>query len=147
MGRVINPESASKLRNQLRQAISLALRELVQSTELNDTARDLAAFIALALVEIYQSIDSSVAAWEKRGYWIKADRYRLEWMWTDSLSNRMRSALLAEDWLGIGMAALQIAEKLSSVSVPQRHKLGTPWVGAWGKLQAEENKRERNHLN
>jgi len=147
LGRVINPESASKLRNHLLQTISLALRELVQSTELDDTARDLAAFIALALVETYQSIDSSVSAWEKRGYWIKADRYRLEWMWTDSLSKRMRSALLAEDWLGIGMAALQIAEKLSSVSVPQRHKLGTPWVGAWEKLQAEENKRERNQFN
>jgi hypothetical protein len=135
MSRVINPESASRLRTQLVQSVSLALRQLVQSTELDDEARDLAAFIAIALDEIYSSIDSSVSAWEKRGYWIKADRYRMEWSWTEQYSSEMRAAVLAGDWMGIGTAAMKVANKLSSVTVAQRNRLGTPWVGAWERMQ------------
>ncbi|NLG71029.1 MAG: hypothetical protein GX495_03145 [Chloroflexi bacterium] len=138
MGRVINTENAGKERTQLTRAVVLALRELMRQTETNRETQDLAAFIVLALENIAATIDSSVEAWEKRGYWLKADRFRMDWAWTEKLSKNMRQALLAGDWPMVAVTAAQVAEKLKDVDVPQRHRLGTPWVGAWAKLHESQ---------
>jgi hypothetical protein len=138
LGRVIKLEGVGKERNQLARAVVLALRELMQQSEANSTTRDLAAFISLALEEIHRTIDESVAAWEKRGYWLKADRFRLEWAWTERLAQAMRGALLQEDWPIVATTAAEVAQRLNSVKLPQRHRLGTPWVGAWERLQRKK---------
>ncbi|HEX9029378.1 MAG TPA: hypothetical protein VF823_09400 [Anaerolineales bacterium] len=135
MGRVINPEGAGKERTQLTRAVVLALRELMRQTQADGQTRDLAAFIALALNEITETIDTSVVAWEKRGYWLKADRFRMEWAWAEKLGKAMRQAVSDEDWPKVAMTAAQVAEKLKDVDVPQRHRLGTPWVGAWERMR------------
>jgi len=134
MSRVINPDSAGKERTRLTKAIVAAIRELARQNEPNATARDLAAFIALALEDIAAGIDASVAAWEKRDYWVKADRFRMEWAWTASLGSKMKEALLSDDWAAVALLSAQVAQKLSKVEVSQNHRLGTPWVGAWAQL-------------
>ena len=138
MGRVINPDGVGKERTRLTRAIVLALRELMRQNEPDDKTRDLAAFIVLALEQVSATIDVSVEAWEKRDYWVKADRYRMEWAWSGRLAQKMRSALMAGDWQTVAITAAQVAEKLKNVDVPQRHKLGTPWDGAWNRLAASE---------
>jgi hypothetical protein len=139
MGRVINPESAAKERTMLLRSIVLALRELMQQQEANDLTRDLASYISLALESIYATIGVSVAAWEKRGYWLKADRFQMEWDWTDRLSNKLRVAVLTENWPDVAMASAQVAEKVKQVEVPQRNKIGTPWVGAWEQMKQKKH--------
>jgi hypothetical protein len=131
---VINPESAGKDRTRLSKSVVLALSELMRQTEPNDVSKDLAAYIALALLEIHSTVDSSVTAWEKRGYWVKADRFRMDWEWSASLGNKMKNAVLQEDWANIAMISVQVAQRLMSIQVPVRHRLGTPWVGAWQHL-------------
>ncbi len=135
MSRVFNPDSAGKERARLSKSIVLALRELMRLTEPNDTAHDLAAFIALALTEINETVETSVAAWEKRGYWVKADRFRLDWEWSGRLGTALRQAVLAEDWATVAGLSAQAGQKLAKVTVPARHRLGTPWVGAWKQLK------------
>jgi hypothetical protein len=137
LGRVINPDGVGKRRTRLTRAIVLAIRELMKQTEPTNQTRDLAAFISLALAAVDETIDVSVTAWEKRGYWLKADRFRLEWDWAKILGEKMRQALLTEDWAQVAASAVRVAEKLQSVKVPQRHRLGTPWVGAWDKLKQQ----------
>jgi len=135
LSRVINPDSAGKDRTRLTKAIVLAIRELAQQTEPTAAAHDLAAFIALALATIAEGIDASVAAWEKRDYWVKADKFRMEWMWAGALSAKMKTALLAEDWASVAMLMPQIAQKLTKVQVSPNHRLGKPWEGAYRKLK------------
>jgi hypothetical protein len=135
LARVINLDGVGKERKQLTKAIVMALRELMQQTETNGQTYDLAAFISMALESIHESIDLSVAAWEKRGYWLKADRFRLEWAWTERLGQTMREALLSDDWPTVAMTAAQVGEKLKTVKHPQRNRLGTPWEGAWDRLR------------
>jgi hypothetical protein len=134
LSRIIKTESAGKDRNRLSKEIVLAIRELIKQTSPDDTSRNLAAFIALALEEIAQTIDLSVAAWEKRGYWVKADRFRMEWNWAQHQGAAMRLALQQEDWANVAMVAVQVAQKLKTVQIATHHRLGTPWVGAWGKF-------------
>lgn len=134
MSRVIKTESAGKDRTRLSKEVVIALRELMRQSQPDDTSRELAAFIALALGEISATIEASVAAWEKRGYWVKADRFRLEWEWTGVVSGKMRKAVLEDDWGTVALNAAQVAQKFMAVQVPLRHRLGTPWVGAWERL-------------
>lgn len=138
MGRLINPESAGKERTQLSKAIVLAVRELAKQTDITNETRDLAAFIALALRNISEGIDVSVAAWEKRGYWVKADRFRMEWLWTGQVAEKMRTAIFNEDWGTIAMLMPQIAQKFSKIVVSENHRLGKPWTGAFGQLNGQQ---------
>lgn len=135
MGRIINPESAGKERTRLTRTVLLAVRELMKQTDINANTRDLAAYIAEALQEIFDGIDVSVSAWEKRGYWVKADRFRMEWLWAGQFSERLRQALVQDDWGVVAQITAQTAAHLASVKVPVRHQLGEPWTGAWKRLQ------------
>ena len=138
MSPIINPESAGKERTQLTKAIVLALRELAKQTDVTNEARDLAAFIALGLKNISEGIDISVAAWEKRGYWVKADRFRMEWLWTGQYADKMKVAIFTDDWATIAMLMPQIAQKFSKVMVSDRHRLGQPWVGSFRQLTGQQ---------
>ena len=138
MSRVINPESAGKDRTRLSKAIVLAVRELAKQKDVSDEARDLAAFIALALRTIADGIDLSVAAWEKRDYWVKADRFRMEWMWSGQVADKMKAALFTDDWGTIAMLMPQIAQKFSRIVVSENHRLGKPWAGAYRQLTTRQ---------
>ena len=137
MSPLINPESAGKERTQLTKAIVLAVRELARQTDVTNDAKDLAAFIALALKTISEGIDVSVAAWEKRGYWVKADRFRMEWVWTGQVAEKMKIAILAEDWGTVAMLSAQIAQKFNKIMVSENHRLGKPWSGAYVRMIAQ----------
>ncbi len=139
MSRVINPNAAGKQRTRLTKAIVAAIRELMQQSEVNARSRDLAAFIVLALEEIARGVDVSVAAWEKRDYWVKADRFRLEWEWAGQTAAALREALARDDWAQVAALTARVAEKLSHVKVSSRHRMGQPWLGAWEALQRGES--------
>jgi len=119
----------------LARAIAIALRELAVQRNTGGESKDLAAFIALALQLIADGIDPSVAAWEKRGYWVKADRFRMEWAWAANAAGRMKAAVLSDDWASVATTAAQIGEKFSKVQVSRNHRLGTPWVGAYARIR------------
>jgi hypothetical protein len=133
LSRVINPDSAGKQRNKLVRLVALTVRELLHQPEPNDETRDMAIFIILSLDSIADSIDPSVEAWEKRGYWVKADRFRMEWTWAKKMADEMRKALLVEDWGNIAIIAVQIAQQpqIASIKISPKHRMGTPWVDSW----------------
>ena len=135
MSRIINPDSAGKERSHLSKAVVLAVREMALQSEPGIESLDLAAFIVLALERIAGTIDISVAAWEKRDYWVKADKFRMEWLWTGQLARKIRDGLRTEDWSDIAQAAAQVAQRLNKVSVAPGNRLGKPWVGAWEVLK------------
>jgi len=137
LSRLINPDAAGKDRPRLSKAIVLSIRELAKQQTITNEAKDLAAFIALALQTISEGIDASVVAWEKRDYWVKADRFRMEWMWTGQYAEKMKAALLQEDWATIAMLMPQIAQKFSKIVVSDNHRLGKPWVGAYLQLNGK----------
>jgi hypothetical protein len=135
LSRVINPDSIGKERNRLTKGVVLAIRVLAQQDKPGPESRDLAAFITLALESISQTIDVTVAPWEKRDYWVKADKFRMAWAWSGQYAQKMKWAVLSEDWATVAQIAALTAQKLSKVSVSSSHHLGKPWTGAWNELQ------------
>jgi len=134
LSRIINVDSVGKQRKRNTREIVLAIRKLLQQTEITSETRDLAAFIALRLKAIFESIDITVAPWEKRDYWIKADRFRMEWAWSGRFAEEMREAVVAKDWPQVAAISAKTAEKLSNIQVPKNHRMGEPWHGAWQEL-------------
>ncbi len=134
MTRIINLDGVGKQRKKLTREVVLAVRELMRQGEVTDETRDLAAFIAMNLQAIYETIDRTVAAWEKRDYWVKADRFRLEWAWSGKLAEDMREAIRNDDWQTVALTSAEAGQKLHKVQVPKRHRMGEPWHGAWAEF-------------
>ena len=141
MSRVIHPESAATERRRLSKVVVLALRELMKQTETTVQTRDLVAFISLALQKMYLSVEESVAAWEKRGYWVKADKFRMEWEWAESQGKSLETALEKEDWARIAQSSAIIGQKLSKVKIGS-HNRGVDenlWKGFWEKTRQKKS--------
>lgn len=137
MSRVITTESGTRERTRLSKAVVKAIRLLAQQERPDDDSRDLAAFIAIACDEMYKSVEASVIAWEKKDYWVKADRFRMEWQWCDRAASAMTKAVLADDWGGVASTSGMIAQKLMKVQLAPGARVGTPWVGAYRQLKSK----------
>lgn len=112
----------------------MSVRELSQQTTIGEDARDLAAFIVLALQKLSRGVDSSASAWEKRGYWVKADRFRMEWAWTEPLADTLRRTIQEDDWSSIPGLLLKVAEHFKNVRIAVNPRVGKPWVGAFDRM-------------
>ena len=138
MSRVINPDGVGKQRTQMMKALAISLRELATHNRSDGLARDLAAFMVLLLEEIAGTVDRTVGPWEKRGYWLKADKFRLDWDWAGQSAATLRRALLDENWDEITPELAKLGPRVSKVKLPKTHRLGTPWQGAWERLLETE---------
>jgi hypothetical protein len=140
LSRIITTEGGTKERTRLSKAVVKAIRMLAQQEKPDELSRDLAAFIALACEEMSKSVESSVTAWEKKDYWIKADRFRMEWAWSGRAAEAMTKAVLSDDWGTVAATSGLIAQKLMKVQLAPGARIGEPWVGAYKKLKADSKK-------
>jgi hypothetical protein len=129
-----------KQRNRLLRAIVVSIRELMKQSKPDQKTKDLAAFISSALLAVDETIDRTVAPWEKRNYWVKADNFRQEWAWVKHTGEEMRDATLDEDWPTVAGLAATVGAKLAKIMVSDNHRMGTPWVGAWDRLLESKNR-------
>jgi hypothetical protein len=139
LGRIIKSSSAGKDRISLEKGIVIAIRELVKKTTIDETTYDILAFISLSLNEIGETVDQSVAAWEKRGYWVKADRYRMKWNWSSILSVELKQAILTNDWEKVASILAHISQKLGKVTISMKNKAGSPWTGCYQSIRPEKS--------
>ena len=131
MGKIINIESTGKTRLQLSKAIVVTIRELARQVAPDENAKDMVAFVIIALEKISAGIETSVEAWEKRDYWVKADRFRMEWSWTSEIAAGLRVSLAHEDWQGIADRLGKVGLKLTKIDVPLNNRIGKPWMGSY----------------
>ena len=135
MSRVINPDGVGKQRDRLMKALTLALRTLATRPKIGEDERDMAAFMALALKEIDETIDVTCRAWEKRDYWLKADQFRREWAWAATTAGKLESVVLKNEWQNLPMLMVELSKHLEKVALPKRNTLGELWLGAYAQLR------------
>jgi hypothetical protein len=137
---IIKTSTPGKEREQLSKAIVITIRTFMRQGEPDHETKDMVVFVILALKEISTGIDHSVAAWEKRGYWVKADKYRLEWQWADEMADKLQHAFKSEDWRKIAEYLLDTMTHFSNIKVSDRHRMGQPWVNAYTNYKTILNK-------
>ena len=134
MSRIINNDGPGKERKLLTRAIVVAIRHLARQDEFNHETKDLLVFIILSLESVTKSVERSVYAWEKRDYWLKADRFRMDWSWAGDCSKSLRNAYKENNLVSITKTIAEIGRKLDNVKVSDRNRIGTPWKGCSNRL-------------
>lgn len=139
MGRLITIDSTGTARQRLRRTIAEALRHLMAKPQLDEEARDLAALIVFALREIGEGVERSATVWDKRHYYIKADRLRADWEWADKTAERMAGLIRVGDWVRLPVVLADLVPRFADVTVNKATRSKALWTGAYRRLVEEKN--------
>ena len=134
MSRVIATDSVGKRRRQLRRAIAEALRRLAHKTTFDAESQDLAALIVFSLRRLEEGVDQTATAWEKRDYYLKADRFRLEWEWLEETSYALESALLLGQWDQVPQILATLYPRFADITIARYTSSPDLWEGAYQRL-------------
>lgn len=137
MSRVIHIDSPTKIRNQLRRSIAEILRRLMEKPQIDDEARDMAAALVYLLREIYESVDQSAKAWEKRGYWMKAERFLREWTWIPEIAANIEDVIRHDAWDLLPELLADLFPHFTDIQIKSLTRSPDVWRGAHQKLLAE----------
>ena len=78
--------------------IAEALRRMASKRTFDQESQDLAALIVFSLRRLEEGVEQTASAWEKRDYYLKADRFRMQWEWLEDTIYALESALLLGQW-------------------------------------------------
>ena len=133
MARIVRPPSGASLR----QRALRRLRQALQWPGDPGSAKDRQAYALEQLTWVNESVRETLEAWEKREYWVKAERFRIEWAWAATLEPDLERALAAEDDGLLSETLAQLLVRLVQTGVRADQTLQPEaWRGAWKRLEA-----------
>lgn len=138
MGRVINTNSPTKIRNYQRRTIAEMLTQLGQKQTVDEEAKDMVATIVFALRTLYDLAEETASAWEKRDYWMKAERFLRQWEWTKGMAANLEDVLREEAWDLLPQLMMDLFAQFSDVQVKSMTRKPDEWQGAYARLMASE---------
>ncbi len=137
MSRLIQIENQTTVRNRNRRSIAELLRLLMQKPSFDEEARDMAATIVLLLTEIYQGVEQSAVAWEKKDYWLKAERFMREWRWTLEVAADMDDVIRHEAWDLLPELLADLYPRFDDLKIKSLTRDASLWRGGHQRLLAE----------
>ena len=137
MSRVINVNNPTKIRNQHRRTIAEILRRLSQKPEMDLEAKDMAAMLVYLLREINSGVHQSIEAWEKRGYWMKAERFLRQWEWTAESAANIEDVLRNNAWDLLPNLLAELFGQFADIQIKSMTRKSSAWRGAYQKLMSE----------
>ncbi len=138
MSRVINTNSPTKIRNQNRRLIAEMMQRMGQKPEVDDEVKDMAAAMVFSLRAIYETCETAAKAWEKRDYWIKAERFLRDWRWTKTSAANIEDVIREEAWELMPQLLMEMFPRFVDVQVKTLTKKPIEWQGAHKRLLAQE---------
>jgi hypothetical protein len=134
VSRVIATDSVGKQRRRLRRTIAEALRRLASKQDFDQESQDLAALIVYSLRRLEEGVEQTLTAWEKRDYYLKADRFRRQWEWVNDTAYALESALLLGQWGQVPDILVTLFPKFADVTVAKYTRSPTLWEGCYQRL-------------
>jgi hypothetical protein len=138
VSRVISTNSVGKERRQLRRTIAEALRRLAHKPSFDEESRDLAALIVFCLRRLEDGVEQTIQAWEKRDYFLKADRFQRQWEWLDETAYALESALLLGQWDEVPAALAMLFPRFADITVGRFTRSTEAWEGCYERLVSGE---------
>jgi hypothetical protein len=137
MSRIININNPSKVRNQNQRTIAEILRRIGAKSTIDDETKDMVATIVFLLREIFAGVESSAEAWEKKGYWMKSDRYLRQWEWTAEVAANLEDVIRNKAWDLLPRVLADILPFVSEVQIKTMTRPKSTWQGNYKKLIAK----------
>lgn len=134
MSRVVNLNSPGKHRNQLMRSGAEVLRRLSLKTSLDSEAKDMTAYLVFCFRAIDEGIDEAVTAWEKRDYWVKAERFRSKWSWTRQASYSLETIIRTEAWDQLAPTLIRLLPYFEEIKISRFTRDADLWAGAHDRL-------------
>jgi hypothetical protein len=134
MSRIINLNSPAKIRNRNRRTIAEILRRMSTKPEFDDESKDMSATLVFLLREIHSGVLVSVEAWEKRGYWMKADRFIREWQWTIDTAANLEDVIRNESWDLLPRLLGEMYPHSAGIDLKKMTRPSSTWEGAYRRL-------------
>ena len=138
MSRVININNPSKVRNKNQRTIAEILRRIGAKSTFDDETKDMASTLVFLLQEIFDGVQTSITAWEKKGYWMKADRYLREWEWTAEVAANLDDVIRNEAWDLLPRILADLLPFISDVQIKTMTRPKSTWQGNYKRLLASE---------
>jgi len=138
VSRLINGTNPGTERNQLRRTVAEALRHLMSKKQIDDESKDLVALIVYSLRGISEGVEQSARAWEKRDYFVKADKFRMDWAWAEKYANKLEIIMRGELWGDLPLALAELAAKFSEITITKFVRTDALWKGRFRQLMAEK---------
>lgn len=136
MSRVIHVDSPGKRRNQARRSVAEILRYLGRKSVFDDEAKDMAAMLVFLLQEIKATVDESAAAWEKRGYWMKVERFVRDWEWIPEFVANLDDVIRHEAWDLLPELLADLSPHFDDLNIKTMTRKPSDWRGAYARLMA-----------
>lgn len=134
MSRVINIDNPTKRRNHNRRTIAELLRRLSQKPEIDDEAKDMAAAIVFALQDIAAGVEQTALAWEKRDYWMKAERFIRQWDWTAESAANIEDVIRNDAWDLLPELLAELFPRFADIQIKLMTRKPDSWQGAYSRL-------------
>ena len=134
MSRVIAIESVGQERHRLRRTIAEALRHMMRRPTFDEESQDLAALIVFSLHRLEAGVEQTATAWEKRDYYLKADRFRREWEWVEETAYALETALLLGQWDQAPEILATLIPRFSDITVAKYTRSPEVWKGCYQRL-------------
>lgn len=104
---------------------------------LDDESKDMSATLVFLLREIYTGVLISIEAWEKRGYWMKADRFLREWEWTVETASNLEDVIRNDAWDLLPRLLGELIPHTSGIELKRLTRPPSTWIGGYRKLLEE----------
>jgi hypothetical protein len=138
MSRVISIDGPGKVRNRHRRTIAEALRRLSQKVQLDDEAKDLVALIVFSLHGMADTVDRTTDAWEKREYFLKAERFREQWRWLEPTADELSGVINEGQWDQLPSVLAGLMPHFADIRIKQMTRKPTLWQGAYERFMQED---------
>lgn len=137
MSRIINLNGPGKIRSRNQRTIAEILRRMSAKREIDAETRDMSAALVYLLREIYAGVITSVDAWEKRGYWMKSDRFLREWEWTKEMAANLEDVIRNDAWDLLPRLLAEVYPHTAEIELKRLTRPASTWQGAYSKLMDE----------
>lgn len=114
--------------------IAEILRHLSQQGDVNPQAKDMIAMLVYCLRGIDGTVEESISAWEKRGYWKKADDFQQKWWWSPLMADAIENILRAGDWDSLPETLMKLYPHFADIQINRMTRDPADWAGAYSKL-------------
>lgn len=139
MARVINTNSPGKRRNAHMRTIAEILRHLSQQQEADQQTRDMTAMLVYCLRGIDETVEESIRAWEKRGYWKKADDFQQKWWWSSLMADAIAKLLRDGSWDKLPETMIKLYPHFANIQINKLTRNPADWEGAYSRLIGEND--------
>lgn len=138
MSRIISTQNPGKIRNQHRRTVAEALRRLSQKAQLDGEAKDLAALIVFSLHGMADTVEQTVDAWEKRDYYIKAERFRQEWRWLNRITDELSAVIYEGRWDELAPVLARLTPHFADIRIKKMTRKPNLWQDAYEKFMRQD---------